>query len=52
MAHMSPLALVPHLVPGFILGGVICTCAAAAMTVRHALYDRGPRAQDVRDLCL
>jgi hypothetical protein len=52
MAHMSPIALVPQLVPGVILGGVNCTCAAAAMTVRHALDDPRPSAQDVRDLCL
>jgi hypothetical protein len=48
---MSPLAFVPQLVPGVDLGGVNCTCAAAAMTVRHARDDARPSAQDVRDLC-
>jgi hypothetical protein len=49
---MSPLSFVPQLVPGVPLGGVNCTCAAAAMCIRHVLDRARPSAQDVRDLCL
>ena len=49
---MSPISFVPQLVPGVDLGGVNCTCAAGAVTVRHALDGPRPSAQDVRDLCL